>query len=183
MGQSGVALPGHIGGNVESRYEHRRQRELHQYYDQVVKQTLGADAILVMGPGEAKLELLARMKRVKGSRAPLYQTETAPRLSDAEIAQRLRRFQQQISTPASVPEPPLRRSKPISYGRPKPELVVMVASAGGIEAISRVLASLPDHFPAAVAIVQHRATPPIYCPRFSPDIPECVSKMLKRVKS
>lgn len=36
-------------------------------------------------------------------------------------------------------------------------IVVMAASMGGIPAISRILSELPDPFPAAVAIVQHRA--------------------------
>jgi two-component system, chemotaxis family, protein-glutamate methylesterase/glutaminase len=36
-------------------------------------------------------------------------------------------------------------------------LVVMAASAGGIAALTEILAALTDSFPAAIAIVQHRA--------------------------
>ncbi|NNM51639.1 MAG: chemotaxis protein CheB [Pseudomonadales bacterium] len=37
-----------------------------------------------------------------------------------------------------------------------PHVVVIGASWGGIEAIIRILRQIPDHFPAAVVIVQHR---------------------------
>jgi two-component system, chemotaxis family, protein-glutamate methylesterase/glutaminase len=36
-------------------------------------------------------------------------------------------------------------------------IVVVAASAGGLDALSRILSQLPSTFPAAVAIVQHRA--------------------------
>lgn len=38
----------------------------------------------------------------------------------------------------------------------KPRVVVIGASWGGVEAIIRLLRQIPDHFPAAIVIVQHR---------------------------
>jgi two-component system, chemotaxis family, protein-glutamate methylesterase/glutaminase len=38
-----------------------------------------------------------------------------------------------------------------------PRIVVVVASAGGVEALSRILSDLPTMFPLAIAIVQHRS--------------------------
>lgn len=38
-----------------------------------------------------------------------------------------------------------------------PRVVVMAASAGGVPALQEVLSGLPEDFPAAVLIVQHRA--------------------------
>ena len=35
------------------------------------------------------------------------------------------------------------------------EIIAVAASAGGLNAISQVLAALPEAFPCAVAIVQH----------------------------
>lgn len=35
------------------------------------------------------------------------------------------------------------------------DLIVMAASAGGLTALSRLLADLPEGFPAALAVVQH----------------------------
>jgi two-component system chemotaxis response regulator CheB len=40
-------------------------------------------------------------------------------------------------------------------GQPPFEIVALAASAGGLPAISQVLASLPLHFPAAIVVVQH----------------------------
>ncbi|HEY8799217.1 MAG TPA: chemotaxis protein CheB, partial [Candidatus Limnocylindrales bacterium] len=37
----------------------------------------------------------------------------------------------------------------------EPQLVVIGSSAGGIEALSRVVASLPSDFPAPIVIAQH----------------------------
>jgi two-component system chemotaxis response regulator CheB len=39
-------------------------------------------------------------------------------------------------------------------------VVVIGASAGGIKAISTILSGLPENFPAAIAIVQHRSSEP-----------------------
>jgi chemotaxis response regulator CheB len=39
-------------------------------------------------------------------------------------------------------------------------VVVIAASTGGLAAISTILAALPSDFPAAIAIVQHRAPQP-----------------------
>ena len=35
-------------------------------------------------------------------------------------------------------------------------IVVVVASLGGLDALTRILAELPSAFPAAIAVVQHR---------------------------
>ncbi len=40
------------------------------------------------------------------------------------------------------------------------EAVVIGASAGGLRAVSAVLETLPPHFPAVVAVVQHRSASP-----------------------
>lgn len=40
------------------------------------------------------------------------------------------------------------------------DVVVVAASAGGLQAVRAVLAALPDDFPAPVAVVQHHASSP-----------------------
>ncbi|HEX2451419.1 MAG TPA: chemotaxis protein CheB [Gemmatimonadales bacterium] len=50
------------------------------------------------------------------------------------------------------------------------ELVVLAASAGGIEALGRVLGSLPPTFPVPIAVVQHR----------SPHAENLLSRVLQR---
>jgi two-component system chemotaxis response regulator CheB len=50
------------------------------------------------------------------------------------------------------------------------ELVVMAASAGGIQALGRVLGGLPATFPLPIAVVQHR----------SPQSPSVLDRVLQR---
>ncbi len=52
----------------------------------------------------------------------------------------------ELPTPDLSTQPPLPPTFPI---------VAIAASAGGLQAISRVLSPLPVNFPAAVVIVQH----------------------------
>lgn len=56
---------------------------------------------------------------------------------------------------------------PVDESRAAPvELVVIAASAGGIDALGRLLAALPADFPVPIAIVQHRtARAPELLPR------------------
>jgi Bacterial archaeo-eukaryotic release factor family 10 len=91
-GQSGVPPPGHIGGNSESHYQNRREGQLHRFYDEVIERLLNCDALLILGPGEAKHELIGRMERRPGLQPRDMKTETVSRLSDPQIAEKLRQF-------------------------------------------------------------------------------------------
>jgi two-component system, chemotaxis family, protein-glutamate methylesterase/glutaminase len=53
-------------------------------------------------------------------------------------------------------------------GAARHELVILAASAGGIEAISKILHALPASFPTPIAVLQHRsATAPSVLERSS----------------
>ncbi len=56
-----------------------------------------------------------------------------------------------------MPRPPFWKTRRVASDAHLPvvELVVLLASAGGLDALSRVLTDLPDEFPAAVVIQQH----------------------------
>ena len=54
---SGPALPGQLHSAPIKRYEHRREQEIHRYYERVVDAVRFADSIVIMGPGLAKSEL------------------------------------------------------------------------------------------------------------------------------
>lgn len=54
--------------------------------------------------------------------------------------------------------------------RPAFDLVAIVASAGGLQAMEKILAGLPADFPLPIALVQHRAT----------SKPEVLAKVLAR---
>lgn len=90
FGQGGVAPPGHVGGNPESHYEHRRAEELKRYYREVIRRIEDGALILVMGPGEAKYELERELRRRPEVLSRVVGFETAGRLSFEQIAARTR---------------------------------------------------------------------------------------------
>src|SRR6476659_10182474 len=45
------------GGRGEKKYEERHDQQLEQYYDEVIRQLGQPEALLIFGPGEAKLQL------------------------------------------------------------------------------------------------------------------------------
>ena len=67
---------------------------LNKYYEKVIALLRGATDILILGPGEAKVELRNRLERQKGSGPPV-QVETADKMTDRQIVARVRRHFQQ----------------------------------------------------------------------------------------
>jgi chemotaxis response regulator CheB len=67
------------------------------------------------------------------------------------------------ATPADGQQPdPGAESPPTP---PAFKVVGLAASAGGVEAVSDILAGLPEDFPAAIVVVQHRKDGrPGHCP-------------------
>jgi hypothetical protein len=92
--ESGVeAHPRYSGqqdGGGEQKYEERHAQRLDQYYDQVISELGHSEALLIFGPGEAKLELKERLSR---SKTPLVRTvniETADKLTEPQIVAKVK---------------------------------------------------------------------------------------------
>jgi hypothetical protein len=77
-------------GGGEKKYEARRAHHLDHFYDLVLDQLHDAGALYLFGPGEAKLELQQRLKRVKRLAQLPVSLETSDRLTDAQIAAKAR---------------------------------------------------------------------------------------------
>src|SRR6185436_16691247 len=54
-------------GGGEKKYEERHNQDLARYFDDVIGQLGKPDAVLLFGPGEAKLQLKERLGRSKGA--------------------------------------------------------------------------------------------------------------------
>ena len=81
------------GGSQDVAAEDQRDRRftehLHKYYDKVVSSIRDADSILILGPGEAKEELRARLEReALGGR--IAGVETVDKMTDGQLAARVR---------------------------------------------------------------------------------------------
>src|SRR5689334_18667484 len=61
----------------EQHYEDRHREHLARFYDETIKHLGEPETLLIFGPGEAKLELEARLKRVKSLARTAITIETA----------------------------------------------------------------------------------------------------------
>jgi hypothetical protein len=74
----------------EKKYEERHRERLEQYYDDVISQLGQPEALLIFGPGEAKLELKERLSRSKTFSERTIDMETADKLTGPQIVARVK---------------------------------------------------------------------------------------------
>ena len=77
------------GGKPEDQQDHKFNNHLNEYYDKVKAYLREADAILILGPGEAKVELSVRLKGdTLGER--IAGIETADKMTPHQVAAKVR---------------------------------------------------------------------------------------------
>ena len=81
---------GQQDGGGEKKYEERHGQQLDRYYDDVISRMGLPDALLIFGPGEAKLELKARLSRSKALAACTVEVKTADKLTEPQIVARVK---------------------------------------------------------------------------------------------
>jgi len=72
-------------GGGEKKYEERHSQALDRYYDDVISQLGEPDALLLFGPGEAKLQLKHRLGRSHVLSERIVAVEGADKLTDPQI--------------------------------------------------------------------------------------------------
>lgn len=85
-GSSSARNPYKAGEFVpENTLKRKLGNDLNNYYDEVLAAMRGAEAILILGPGEAKGEFLKRLnsKKLSGVKVEL---ETADKMTDRQVA-------------------------------------------------------------------------------------------------
>ena len=75
--------------SAEDQRDRRFTGHLNQFYDEVIARIRAADSILIMGPGEAKGELVARLEG-EGLRGRIVGIRTVDKLTDRQVAARVR---------------------------------------------------------------------------------------------
>ena len=78
-------------GGGEKKYEERHNQDLDRYYDDVIGQLGKPDAILLFGPGEAKLQLKERLARSKVSSESIVAVESTDKLTDPQIVAKVKK--------------------------------------------------------------------------------------------
>jgi len=86
-------------GDGEDGHASQLAEHLDRYYDDVIARLKSAGSILIMGPGEAKVELESRLdSAAMGGR--IVGIETADQMTDGQIKARVRdRFLKPLGTP------------------------------------------------------------------------------------
>ena len=77
-------------GGGEKKYEERHRQDLDRYYDDVISQVGEPDALLVFGPGEAKLQLKDRLGRSKVLSGSIVAFESTDKLTDPQIVAKVK---------------------------------------------------------------------------------------------
>ena len=77
---------------TEVHADHRYQEHLKAFYEQIKSTLQAADSILILGPGEAKLELQKTLSRSKVLRTRIAGIETADKMSPRQLAAKVRQF-------------------------------------------------------------------------------------------
>jgi hypothetical protein len=80
----------------EHHQEEKFRHQLDKYYQTISKYVQDASDILIFGPGEAKLELKKFLDKEKTLEGKIRQVETADRLTENQIAARVREFAAKI---------------------------------------------------------------------------------------
>jgi len=65
-------------------------QDLDRYYDDVIGQLGKPDALLLFGPGEAKLQLKERLGRSKGPSESIVAVESTDKLTDPQIVAKVK---------------------------------------------------------------------------------------------
>ena len=79
-------------GPSERGIEERRNRQLRQYYRRIIQVIGDAWSILILGPGEAKIELEREMKRSKPLASRIVGIQPADKMTERQIAAKVRKF-------------------------------------------------------------------------------------------
>jgi hypothetical protein len=77
-------------GGGEKKYEERFSQQLDRYYDEVISQLGQPEALLIFGPGEAKLQLKERLGRSKALSERVVGIETTDKLTDPQIVAKVK---------------------------------------------------------------------------------------------
>jgi hypothetical protein len=75
--------------SAEDQRDRRFTGHLNKYYDQVIGWIRDADSILILGPGEAKVELEERLGK-EALRGRVVGVETVDKMTDRQVAARVR---------------------------------------------------------------------------------------------
>ncbi|UCE33878.1 MAG: hypothetical protein JSV55_00455 [Deltaproteobacteria bacterium] len=76
----------------DKKIEERRRHQLRRYYRKVITEFADSLAILVFGPGKAKIELQKELEKTKALASKVVGSETTDKMTERQIAAKVRKF-------------------------------------------------------------------------------------------
>lgn len=76
----------------EQRMDERQKHQLHTFYQEIIKAIGKAGEVYIFGPGEAKHELAAEIKKRKSPHAVIAAVEACDKMTDPQIAAKVKAF-------------------------------------------------------------------------------------------
>jgi hypothetical protein len=77
---------------VDSKIEARQKQQLKKFYHQIIEFIKEADKLLIMGPGEAKLELKKEIERSKALNKKIVGVHTSDKMTNNQIAAKVKSY-------------------------------------------------------------------------------------------
>ena len=77
---------------VDSKIEARQRQQLRKYYHQIIELIKDADKIMIMGPGEAKLELKKEMEKSKALITKIAGVHTRDKMTANQVSAEVKSY-------------------------------------------------------------------------------------------
>ena len=77
---------------VDSKIEARQKQQLKKFYQRIIEIIKDADKIMIMGPGEAKLELKKEVEKAKTRIPEIVGVYTSDKMTDNQIAAKVKSY-------------------------------------------------------------------------------------------
>ena len=90
----GTQLGGKLNqkADVELHHNDRFRLQLNRYYREVISVLRDADSILIMGPGQAKIELEKAIRKNKSMQNRILRVETADKMTKNQMIAHVKKF-------------------------------------------------------------------------------------------
>ena len=78
--------------SVDGKIDARRRRQLHKYFQEIIRHVEDAEKILIFGPGRAKLELEKEFLKFRRFASRVLPVETTDKMTEGQITAKVKAF-------------------------------------------------------------------------------------------
>jgi hypothetical protein len=78
--------------SVDGKQEARIKRQLHEYYQEIIRRIQDANEILILGPGEAKTEIKKELEKSRALASKKVTVQPADKMTERQTVARVRQF-------------------------------------------------------------------------------------------